>query len=476
MAVKPYIDMVSILKSELDSSPGAKYRRLARAIEKSILDGALQAGAKLLPHRILADQLGVTIGTVSRAYAELERMGLVVARVGDGTFVRRRGLENKRESGFRNFVESAPEIFDMSRNIHIPGAEIPTLEKSLKNISADNLKLRELTLYMPDAGLPRFRQAGAQWLSNGAFQADAERVLCVNGGQHGLLCTLMSVLRAGDAVVTEQLTYPGLITASRLLGIRLLGCAMDSEGILPESLDEICRQNRVAALYCTPTVQNPTTSILSEQRREAVVELCRKHNVLIVEDETHAVLLENRPLPLSHYAPERSVLIGGLSKGVSAGLRVGYLHAPGPLVGQIAAAVRASCWMATPLTMELATQWIEDDTATHLLRLQVAEISRRKTLVEANLQGLNYRTHPQCPHFWIEVPEPWRASDIEAGLKLKNYLISTAEAFAVGRIAVPHYVRASISNTVEDDALLQAGFKALADALRQDAATGGATG
>ncbi|MCY1563073.1 hypothetical protein D9M68_1005590 [compost metagenome] len=84
------------------------------------------------------------------------------------------------------------------------------------------------------------------------------------------------------------------------------------------------------------------------------------------------------------------------------------------------------------------------------------------------LDGLTYRTHPQCPHFWIEVPEPWRASDVDADLKLKNYLIATAEAFAVGRAAVPQFVRASISNASHNDQLLLEGFQTLANTLRQD--------
>ncbi|MBD9574384.1 PLP-dependent aminotransferase family protein [Pseudomonas sp. PDM23] len=468
MAVKESIDTVSMLKNALSVPPGAKYKRLAKALEAGILSGDIGAGTKLLPQRILADRLGVTVGTISRAYAELERMGLVTARVGDGTFVRQSGQETLRSQGFRNFVDEIPEWYDMSRNMHIPGPEIYFLEESLRNLSGDTRKLHELMLYMPEAGAPRFRQAGAEWLSTDTFQAHPEQTLCVNGGQHGLICTLMALLRAGDTVVTEQLTYPGLISASRLLGIRLLGAAMDEEGLLPESLNELCQQHRVTALYCTPTLQNPTTATLSPPRREAIARICRQHNVLIIEDETHAVLVGGRALPLSHYAPERSILIGGLSKAVSAGLRVGYLHAPAALVSRIASAIRASCWMATPLAFELATQWIENGTARELRQQQVIEIRRRKELVEGMLARLNYRTHPQCPHFWIEVPEPWRASDIERDLRLKNLLIATAEAFAVGRAAVPQFVRASISNTTQDDRLLQSAFATLADALQAD--------
>lgn len=467
MAVKHIIDTVPILREALSSGHGAKYKRLAGALEIHILEGAIGGGMKLPPHRSLADRLGVTIGTVSRAYAELERMGLVIARVGDGTFVRQRELERKRDGGFSNFIEERPEQYDMSRNMHIPGSEASLLGQSLLELASDPGILAELTRYTPDAGLPRYRQAGAHWLAHGDFKPQAEQVLCVNGGQHGLLCTLMALLRAGDTLVTEQLTYPGLITVARMLGIKLLGAVMDDEGLIPEALAELCRNNRVSALYCSPTLQNPTTGVLSAQRREAIVAICREHNLLIIEDEAHAVLVENRPSPLSYYAPERSVLISSLSKAVAAGLRVGYLHASTNLISRIAAALRSTCWMATPLTMELATGWIESGIAEKLRRQQVAEIGRRKLLVQDLLEGLRYRTHPQSPHFWIEVPEPWRASDVESDLKLKNYLVATSEAFAVGREAVPQFVRASVSNSSHSDQLLLAGFEALANTLRQ---------
>ena len=467
MTVKTIIDTVSILRNALDNGQGVKYKRLAQALESAIAAGTLVAGGKLPPQRNLADELGVTVGTISRAYAELERLGLVVARVGDGTFVRQRGLERQRDNGFRNVSEAPQAHYDMSRNMHIPGQETALLAQSLRALADDPQRLRTLALYGPEPGHPRHRQAGAQWLSHEDFIADAEQVLCVNGAQHGLLTTLSALFRPGDTLVTEHLTYPGLIAAARLLGLKLLGIEMDEEGLLPDSLDELCRINRVAALYCTPTLQNPTTAVLSSERRQVIAQLCRRHNLLILEDEAHAVLLERRPPPLSRFAPERSILIGSLSKAVAAGLRVGYLHAPKELLGRLSAALRTSCWMATPLTQELASQWIEDGTAVTLLRQQIAEIERRKRLVGGLLGGLNYRSQPQSPHIWIEVPEPWRASAIEAELQHKHYLVSSAEAFAVGRTAVPQFIRASVSNTADDDQRLYDGFLTLASSLHQ---------
>ncbi|WP_439879202.1 PLP-dependent aminotransferase family protein [Pseudomonas prosekii] len=466
MTVKVSIATVSILREGLAHGCGVKYKRLAEALEKSIGEGLIEPGSKLPPHRLLADSLGVTIGTISRAYGELERVGLVVARVGDGTYVRQRGMERLRDSGFRNVSEEPQPFFDMSRNQPIPGRESALLGQSLQTLANDAQTLQMISGYTADSGLPRHRAAGAQWLRHQAFVPGAEQVICVNGGQHGLLCVLMALLKPGDTLVTEHLTYPGLISVARMLGIKLIGVGMDDEGLLPQALSDVCQQHRVAALYCTPTIQNPTAAVMSVPRRQAIVDVCRQHNLLIIEDEAHAVLAQQRPLPLSHFAPERAVLIGSLSKAVSAGLRVGYLHAPLALIGRLNAAVRGTCWMANPLAMELATQWIENASAQHLLAQQITEIARRKALVSGLLEGLVYKTHAHSPHFWIEVPEPWRASQIAAELKQNNYLVATAEAFAVGHAAVPQFIRASVCHSTADDQLLIDGFAALAGALR----------
>lgn len=466
MPVKTNIDIISIIGSLLQEGAGLKYKRLAQGIEEAIRSGAIRKGAKLPPHRILADKLGVTAGTVSRAYGELERMGWVVARVGDGTFVRDRGQDRSQETGFRNFVDTGETCNDMSRNMHIPGIETELLARTLSQLSGDLTRLQEMMLYAPDAGVPHHRQAGAKWLAHGEFQPLAEQVVCVNGSQHGLLAVLMSMLRAGDTLVTEQLSYPGLISAARLLGIKVLGLEMDQDGLLPDSLEELCRTNRITALYCTPTIQNPTTAVMPLTRRQEIARICREHNLLVIEDETHSVLLQQRPLPISHLIPERGILIGGLSKAVAAGLRAGYVHVPAPMVSRMTAAVRNSCWMATPLTLEIASRWIEDGTAQALLEQQTAEIARRQTLVGELLQGLNYRTHPCCPHFWVEVPAPWRAVEIEQSLSQRRHLVSTSEAFCVGRGAVPQWVRVSVSNAPGGDEPLREGFALLAELLR----------
>ncbi|SHI01277.1 aminotransferase-like domain-containing protein [Pollutimonas bauzanensis] len=468
MAVKHIIDMVSMLLEALHQEGGPKYKRVATCLERLIAEGFLDNGAKLPTHRLLADKLNVTTGTISRAYRELERTGLVCARVGDGTFVARKGLMEKHDGGFKNFVEEPLRPYDMSRNTHIPGLESAFLGKSLAVLAGDSSVLQELMLYGPEAGLARHREAGASWLSRGQSAiVNAEQVVCVNGSQHGLLCALMALARPGDTIVTEQLTYPGLISAARMLGLRLVGVAMDQQGLMPQALDDACKVNRATVLYCTPTLQNPTCGVLESERRAAIADICRRHNLLILEDEAHGVLVDDRPPRLCEFAPERSILISSLSKAVAAGLRVGYLYAPLPLINRLEASIRASCWMATSLTLELASRWIEDGTAEKLRQHQIGEIVRRKACVGPLLKGLVLATHTHSPHYWIEVPEPWRASHIVAELQQRGYLIAGSEAFAIGRAAVQQFVRASVSNVSGGDQILIDGFGALAEILEQ---------
>ncbi|KMN16269.1 MULTISPECIES: PLP-dependent aminotransferase family protein [Pseudomonas] len=465
MAVKTNIDMVSFLRESLAKGKGVKYKRLSDAIGDGILSGQFEPGRKLPPHRTLSDKLKVTIGTISRAYGELERLGLVVARVGDGTFVRKRGLDRKLDEGFRNFSEETPTFFDMSRNMYIPGSETDFLTQSLQVLAGNPSAIRDISQYTPDVGLPRYRAAGAEWLKQPDFTPTPEQVICVNGGQHGLVCSLMALLQAGDTMATEQLTYPGLITAARMLGIKLVGVETDEEGLLPSSLDAVCRNHRVSALFCTPTIQTPTAAVMSVTRREEVAKVCRDHNLLILEDDAYAVLMDDRPPPLCCFAPERTTLITSLSKTVPSGFRVGYLHAPLTLISRLSASLRSTCWMATPMSFELVTDWIENGTADLLRRQQVKEIRRRKMLVEHLLYGLEYKTHASSSHFWIPVPEPRRASEIESELKQQNYLVATAENFAVGHAVVPQFIRASVSNTSGSDQLLIEAFTTLTKSL-----------
>src|SRR3954466_12844487 len=105
----------------LDGRRGPVYRAIADAIDESVQDGTLRAGAGLPPHRDLADHLGVTVTTITRAYTEAARRGLTSGHVGRGTFVRASEVDDA----------SAHDPIDLSINILMPDKEVAAIEPRL---------------------------------------------------------------------------------------------------------------------------------------------------------------------------------------------------------------------------------------------------------------------------------------------------------------------------------------------------------
>ena len=462
--VNKYINTISILKAGLSEDRGLKYRFLAKKLADLIMQGELAHGDKLPTHRSMAYDLSITPGTVSKAYSELARSGLVTSHVGRGTFVRD-GRDTQDWSTFRTYSPNRPKTVDMSVNQAIPSESFEHFRDTLQAIGRDDDAQDMFYRYTPETGHARHRAAGAAWIGQDSQEVCPQDIICTNGGQHGLFCSLLASVKPSGVVATERFTYPGLISACRALGIRLVGLDMDGQGLTPEALEAACAQYGVNALYCTPTLQNPTTATMGAERLEATAAICRAHNVIIIEDQAHAMLTEDRLPPLRHFAPDHTITVAGLSKVIASGLRAGFVHAPPRLVSRVGNMVRSTCWMATPLPLEFADRWIEEGYLRTLLQSQRLEIRRRKALVQELLTGISNSTHPDSPHFWIEAPDPWRASEICSHLRQRNCIVAPAEAFAVDRVRSGQFIRASVSILDGDDALLLKGFGTLAQVL-----------
>lgn len=347
-----------------------KYRAIAYAYAQAIDGGQMLPGERLPAHRLLAKKLNVTTGTVSRAYAELERCGMVVARVGDGTYVAEPDADGARFSTrfSTHFPASSParasqtpvatepaapgvplasaasaRTFDLGQNVPMPTDEAQLLTQTLRELAADERLAGELLLYQPEGGRRSHREAGARWLARMGCTVPAERVLVTQGAQHGLACVLRAVLRPGDTIFAEALSYPGIVALARQLRLNLVGIEIDEEGIVPAALERACTLLAPRALFCVPTLHNPTTATLSEARRAAIAKIAVHHNLVVIEDLVPAALLDAPPTPLAARLPEHGIVISSLSKALAPGLRIGYVQAPQDWVGKILAVIRSDC-------------------------------------------------------------------------------------------------------------------------------------
>ncbi|MCZ6858766.1 MAG: PLP-dependent aminotransferase family protein [Alphaproteobacteria bacterium] len=445
---------MTIWQPSLEGRTGPRYIAIADALANDLAAGRFAAGERLPTHRDLAWRLGVTVGTVSRAYAEAGRRGLVSGEVGRGTFVR---AALPLEAQVMTVAPDAgPGFIDLNFNFPPSGGEEQALRATLNAIAAAP-DSAALLAYQSHAGLPAHRAAASQWLARYGLEAPAERIAITAGAQHAILVTFAALTRPGDRILTEALTYPGVQLAARMLGLRLDGLPLDGEGLLPEAFEAACRNNDVKALYCIPTLHNPTTVTLPETRRRAIAEIATRHGVAIVEDDIFRLMAPKAPPPISSFAPERGYFITSLSKTTAPGLRVGFIAAPEGSFDRIASALRTVCWMATPLTAEIAARWIRDGTAARILEARRAEMSARRGQVLDTLQGHRVDCPDGSLHFWLHLPEPWRSADFAAEAKRRGVGVTPAEAFAVGRSNLTHAVRlchgAPASRAILDQAL-----------------------
>ncbi len=435
---------MTIWRPRIEDDYGPRYLAIANAIATDLESGVLTPGSRLPTHRNLADFLGVTVGTVTRGYSEAERRGLTVGEVGRGTFVRSREVE---EYGWAAAQPGeAGRVIDLSLACPwtAPG-EGELLAETLRQITRE-ADMVELLQYHPDSATLRHRAAAASWIERTGMEAPPERIIVTAGAQHAMTVLFSALLRRGDIILTGQLTYPGMKALAQMLGLRIRGVALDKEGIRPDALEEACHDGSPAALYCVPTLQNPTCGVMSEERRRQIAKVAKRHDLVVVEDHVHAHMVDDEPPPLTVFAPERTIHLSTISKSVTFGLRTGFVLAPDHLVERIRAGVRSTIWMPPPLMAEVTTRWLSDGTADRIAAMKREELQTRTAIVREVLgDRYDLRGTDSSIHFWLQLPEPWRSDECVAQARQRGVLVAGAEAFAVGRRDVPHAVRVCIA-------------------------------
>lgn len=433
-----------------------KYLGLADAIEADLASGALVPGQRLPTHRDLADALGVTVGTVTRGYAEAARRGAVRGEVGRGTIVvpAQEGGSPWWSGGPEAEGEEADEaraqgarpqrrMVDLGLVTGMYGLD-PDLGAALGGLAA-RADVQEFLRYQPSRGMARHREAGVLWCSRFGVAVRPDNVLVTAGGQHALLVLLSVLFRPGDRVAAGNLNYPGLMSAASLLGIKLVPIALDAEGIVPEALEEACAREGVRGLYCMPGAHNPTTATPSAARQQRLAELARSRNLLVIEDAAYALTAPQPLVPLATLAPERTFFVASVSKMVAGGLRVAFVASPPEQVERLALGITGTTWMASPLCAEIAAAWILDGTAEATMRRKRAEAARRNETARKALAGARFAALEHGYFIWLDLPEPWRAADFERAAGLRGVVVIAGDAFAVGQTPAPAAVRVSLS-------------------------------
>ncbi len=412
---------------ELSRRGTPRYLAIADAIASDIEAGRLSAADRLPPQRTLATALGMDFTTVARGYVEAKRRGLIESRVGQGTFVSK-AIRRRHPPMIVH-----PEIVDLSMNLPPEPDDPALLDRMQDGWDAIGRDLLRLMRYQGFGGVSADKEAASAWLSRRGLVPRQDRVFIVPGAHPALLGIFGLLARPGDVVLSENITYPGARSIAAQFGLSLVGLPMDDQGIDAGAFADACKRLSPKALYLNPTLLNPTTHTISEPRRLELTEIARRFGVPIVEDDPYGLLPADAPPPFAALAPELTWHIAGLAKCLGAGLRVAYVVVPDNRSGwTFAASLRAATVMASPVTVALATRWIDDGTADALVAAVRRESAERQAIARSLLRGQTFRSDPAGFHLWLSLPEPWTRSAFAGQMRRTGIGIVASDAFTSG--------------------------------------------
>ena len=423
------------------------YLSLAQQLESDIVSGRLSAGTRLPPQRELADYLGINFTTVTRAYGLCRERQLLYGVTGRGSFVAPRPGPPEVSEG-RSLLECGiVNGFDSIRR--------PVIEATGKVLEKGYLE--QLYSYAEPAGHLHQRAAGVRWMSQLGVRTDMAHTAIFSGAQNVISAALLSLFRLGDRLATDAFTYANLIGTARLAHITLVPIPGDASGMLPDELDRACRSQAIAGIFLMPSCANPTTITLSEERKRALADVIRTHDLILIEDDHDGALRPDHSAPLHAALPANTVYICGSTMSLCSGLRVTFAAFPERCRERLLDGLFHLSIKTSSLDAEIMTELILSGGASQILREKRRLASKANAIFDSVFPEL---AGPSLAHaFFRRLPLPdtrLDANQVERRLHEAGVSAYHSQRFAVLKQNGPQFLRVSVSSTDGDASLRQA--------------------
>jgi DNA-binding transcriptional MocR family regulator len=408
----------------------------------------------------LAWRLGVTPGTIARGYQIATQEGLLQAVVGRGTFVSTQSRRLGPTETLYTMASRDPALDESVVDLRSP--QLPDIGQSeaLKRAmiaAADDIGWN----YLEYPGLKRdeyCRQAALNWFSEYTDfdKVTADDLVLTHGGQNGINVVMQCCLRGERPVIhAEALAYPGFRHAARLNRAEIRAVAIDGEGMIPEALDAACRRHGGQMICVTPDAQNPTAGRMQMARRHALVEIARRHDLQIIEDDCYTAPVTGLA-SLRTLAPERCWHITSLSKSISAGMRFGIVVAPEGMgeAGRLTAQ-HSYFGLSRPVT-DIMARLFDSGEALDLKHRAQAEMGRRLQMLLQALGDQELGWQSGLSFVWLTLPLGWRASAFVRMAEAEGVLLRAADEYVLQDGQAPNAVRIALSGGVSEERFRQA--------------------
>ncbi|HPW55269.1 MAG TPA: PLP-dependent aminotransferase family protein [Thermoanaerobaculaceae bacterium] len=299
------------------------YLRLAEALTPHVAS----VGGNLPSARRLAGALGVNRATVTAAYRELSRQGLLVLRPGRP----RRGAYGQPAS---QPVVPADGPIDLAR--YAPDRELLPAGRTFEWLGVGAAEGDAVAQYGDALGFGPLREWVTQRLSGYGIPSRSDCVILTGGVQNALDLLFRAHLNSGDTVLVEDPSYPGLPPLLALHGVHPVGVPVGVHGLDVEALRALAVRERPRLAILTPTLQNPSGEVLGAGARGAVLETLRQVGSIVIEEFFDPALVSDAPVPPPLASLDRRVVVvGSFSKALFPGLRVGWISGPSELLAKV---------------------------------------------------------------------------------------------------------------------------------------------
>ena len=438
----------------IESRPGPVYLAIRDALSDAIQSGRLGPGRRLPSHRMMATHLGVSVGTVTRAYRLALEQGLISGEIGRGTFVSHYVPGPLRVVDYHRDRAGLVDLFQ-NLPVRVSETEQNAWSEVLGALRGET-DIAEMVRAPWSEVSRRHRRAAGAWVRRLDFRPPESQLFDCPGVMSALCAIVGGTTQPHDVVAAPSLSHPLFKLLADQYALRLRGLPMDAEGIEIDAFESLCRRERPKLLFCAPTIHSPTTVTFTDARRRAIADLCERYDVLIVEDEHAAFLLPEPATPIAAHAPTRTFLVADVWMALSLGLRTTYVVVPQAWTDRMSRVIAATSGVTTPLIAEIAARWIESGTAQRLIDQRREELAARNAIALEAIGDRRVRAHPLGHHIWLELEEPWTADLFALRAGQEGIIVNPSTWFWVGHGPRPEGVRISLGNVPDRSLLRQA--------------------
>jgi DNA-binding transcriptional MocR family regulator len=438
------------------------YLSLASLLEQDITNGFLAPGTKLPPQRELADFLDINFTTITRAYKICELKGLIYAVTGSGTFV----APNASHSITISTDRVPHECIDLG--FVAPFEQTNNIVAEITQKVAQKSYLEKLFNYNDPTGIPHQKKAGLNWMEPFAICSDPEHMSIASGIQNALTIAAIALFEPGNRIATDLYTYSNFIELAKMLHIQLVPIPGDQHGMLPDELENQCRNMDIHGIYLMPSCCNPTTIMISDARKHELASVIRKYNLILLEDDFHAFLtagiIPDYKQPMFNLIPEQTVYICGTSKSICSGLRVAYMVYGDAFRTKILQAMFNINVKTSSLDAEIITELILSGKALDIVSQKKQLAQAANAIYQERFPEYEFTGHPLSFYRWLPLKKQYDATHLESNLKRLGIHIFHSNRFLSGKTSSKQYLRVALSSATTFDEL-RAGLETLKQSL-----------